>query len=93
MLRRPFPSIAFAIFALTLIATPTSTKIGGLAWVLLCLMGLWALIKSERTQAKEVGAHYLNKSIDFNTSAIEEAARIWVLACLAAAAIPTPIPI
>ena len=87
MLRRPFPSIAFAIFALTLIAAPTSTKIGGLAWVLLCLMGLWALIKSERTQAKEVGAHYLNKSIDFNTSAVEEAARIWVLACLAAAAI------
>ena len=50
-------------------------------------MGLWALIRSEQTQAQEVGAHYLNKSIDFNTSAVEEAARIWVLACLAAAAI------
>jgi hypothetical protein len=78
LLHRPFPSIAFAIFALTLACAPTNTKVGGLAWVLLCLMGFWAFIKSEQIQRSEAIS---------GPSPIEEAARIWLFACLAATAI------
>ena len=75
LLHRPFPAIAFAIFALTLAGSPTNTKVGGLAWVLFCLMGLWAFIKNERIQHAEASS---------GPSPVEEAARIWLFACLAA---------
>ena len=87
MSHRPFPTLAFAFFSLCLAAAPTSTKIGGLAWVLLCLMGLWAFVKSYSSKALEVGAHSLYNYLESSPSAIEEAARVWLLACLAAAAI------
>ena len=87
MSHRPFPALAFAFFSLCLAAAPTSTKIGGLAWVLLCLMGLWAFVKSYSSKALEVGAHSPYNYLESSPSAIEEAARVWLLACLAAAAI------
>ena len=87
MSHRPFPTLAFAFFSLCLAAAPTSTKIGGLAWVLLCLMGLWAFVKSYSSKALEVGAHSPYNYLESIPSAIEEAARVWLLACLAAAAI------
>ena len=87
MSHRPFPTLAFAFFSLCLAAAPTSTKIGGLAWVLLCLMGLWAFVKSYSSKALEVGAHSPYNYLESSPSAIEEAARVWLLACLAAAAI------
>ena len=87
MSHRPFPALAFAFFSLCLAAAPTSTKIGGLAWVLLCLMGLWAFVKSYSSKALKVGTHSPYNSLASSPSAIEEAARVWLLACLAAAAI------
>jgi O-antigen ligase len=50
-------------------------------------MGLWAFVKSYSTKALEVGAHYPYNYLESSPSAIEEAARVWLLACLAAAAI------
>ena len=73
--RRPFPALAFAFFALSLALAPMNTKIGGLSWVLLCLMGFWAFWRHEGAQ-QFVGS-----------SPVEEAARIWLFACLAATAI------
>ena len=72
--RRPFPALAFAFFALTLALAPMNTKIGGLSWVLLCLMGFWAFWRHEGSR-QLVGA-----------SPVEEAARIWLFACLATTA-------
>ena len=68
-------------------AAPVSTKIGGLAWVLLCAMGLWAFVRSEQSNATKISAHYSSNPLRINPSSIEEAARIWLLACLAASAI------
>ena len=87
MLHRPFPSLAFAVFAITLIAAPANTKIGGLAWVLLCAMGLWAFVRSEQLNASEVSTNSSLNPYRVSPTAIEEAARIWLLACLAAGAI------
>jgi O-antigen ligase len=72
---RPFPALAFAFFALTLALAPMNTKIGGLSWVLLSLMGFWAFWRHEGSR-QFVGA-----------SPVEEAARIWLFACLATTAI------
>ena len=46
--RHPFPQLAFVVFTLTLAIAPLSTKVGGLSWVLMSLMGLLAFIGSER---------------------------------------------
>ncbi|NDD25132.1 MAG: O-antigen ligase domain-containing protein, partial [Betaproteobacteria bacterium] len=87
MTRRPFPALAFAIFALTLASAPTNTKLGGLAWVLLCLMGFWAFLRSERIQQSDIGLQFTANSALSGPSPVEEAARIWLFACLAATAI------
>jgi hypothetical protein len=87
LLRRPFPAIAFALFALVLAGAPTSTKLGGLAWVLLCLMGLWTFLRSERNQQSDIGLQFRANSANAGPSPVEEAARIWLFACLAATAI------
>jgi len=59
-----------------------STKLGGLTWVLLSLMGAWAFWGSERVLQSK-----LTQQGVFSPSAVEEAARIWLFACLAATAI------
>ena len=87
MSHRPFPAIAFAFFALTLACAMTNTKVGGLAWVLLCLMGFWAFLRSERIQATENGLSVQSNWAQTGPSPVEEAARIWLFACLAATAI------
>jgi hypothetical protein len=87
LLRRPFPAIAFSLFALVLAGAPTSTKLGGLAWVLLCLMGFWAFLRSERIQQSDTGLQFHGKLATTGPSPVEEAARIWLFACLAATAI------
>ncbi len=87
MLRRPFPALAFALFALTVAGAPTSTKLGGLAWVLLCLMGFWAFLRSERIQRSNIGLQFTADGAYTGPSPVEEAARIWLFACLAATAI------
>jgi O-antigen ligase len=84
---RPFPAIAFALFLLTLAGAPTNTKVGGLAWVLLCLMGFWAFLRSERIQGAENGLSVQSNWAQTGPSPVEEAARIWLFACLAATAI------
>ena len=82
MSRHPFPKLAFAVFAITLALAPMSTKLGGLTWVLLSLMGAWAFWGSERVLQSK-----LTQQGVFSPSAVEEAARIWLFACLAATAI------
>ena len=66
-----------------------NTKIGGLSWVLFVLMGIWAFAKSERRPQIATGSHPLSfeKPGFLSPSPVEEAARIWLFACLAAAAI------
>ena len=78
----PFPKLAFAVFAITLALAPMSTKLGGLSWVLFSLMGAWAFWGSERILQSK-----LTQQGVFSPSAAEEAARIWLFACLAATAI------
>ena len=80
--RHPFPKLAFAVFAITLALAPMSTKLGGLSWVLFSLMGAWAFWGSERILQSK-----LTQQGVFSPSAVEEAARIWLFACLAATAI------
>jgi O-antigen ligase len=80
--RHPFPKLAFAVFAITLALAPMSTKLGGLSWVLFSLMGAWAFWGSERVLQSK-----LTHQGVFSPSAVEEAARIWLFACLAATAI------
>jgi O-antigen ligase len=80
--RHPFPKLAFAVFAITLALAPMSTKLGGLSWVLLSTMGAWAFWGSERVLQSK-----LRQQGVFSPSAVEEAARIWLFACLAATAI------
>ncbi|MFM8920544.1 MAG: O-antigen ligase family protein [Limnohabitans sp.] len=75
------------MFALVLAGAPTSTKLGGLAWVLLCLMGFWAFLRSERIQQSDIGLQFTANSALSGPSPVEEAARIWLFACLAATAI------
>ena len=65
----------------------TNTKVGGLAWVLLCLMGFWAFLRSERIQGAENGLSVQSNWAQTGPSPVEEAARIWLFACLAATAI------
>ncbi len=50
-------------------------------------MGLWAFVRSEQSNASKVCAHSQLNPDGGLTSPIEEAARIWLLACLAAGAI------
>ena len=50
-------------------------------------MGLWAFVRSEQSNASKVGAHSQLNHYAGLASPIEEAARIWLLACLAAGAI------
>ena len=50
-------------------------------------MGLWAFVRSEQSNASKVGAHSQLNHHEGLASPIEEAARIWLLACLAAGAI------
>ena len=67
-----------------------STKIGGLSWVLFVLMGIWAFAQSERYPKSNGLTPHLSSvgQPDFSgPSPIEEAARIWLFACLAATAI------
>ena len=54
---------------------------------MLCAMGLWAFVRSEQSSTAKVGAHSHPISYQRVASPIEEAARIWLLACLAAGAI------
>ena len=67
-----------------------STKIGGLSWILLCLMGSWAFFRSERVlqfkAISECPSSY-GQWPQTGPSEVEEAARIWLFACLAATAI------
>jgi O-antigen ligase len=88
---RPFPSLAFALFALTLALAPASTKLGGLSWLLLCFMGLWAFFQSEQHPNLNGKSEVLSTSFSTSLSLArdqpspaEEAARIWLFACLAA---------
>jgi O-antigen ligase len=75
------------MFALVLACAPTSTKLGGLAWVLLCLMGFWTFLRSKRIQKSDIGLQFNGKLAFSGPSHVEEAARIWLFACLAASAI------
>ena len=86
---RPFPALAFAVFALTLALAPMNTKIGGLSWVLFALMGIWAFAQSERHPHNASNSHPLSfEKPGFSVaSPVEEAARIWLFACLAATSI------
>lgn len=88
--RHPFPQLAFAVFTLTLALAPFNTKVGGLSWVLLSLMGVWAFIGSERAVLSHLSLQDVSaseKSAYFGPSVVEEAARIWLFACLAATAL------
>jgi O-antigen ligase len=88
--RHPFPKLAFTVFAITLALAPMSTKLGGLSWVLLSLMGAWAFLGSTRvlqSKLSQQGLSSWGQSSHFSPSAVEEAARIWLFACLAATAI------
>jgi hypothetical protein len=75
------------MFALVLAGAPTNTKLGGLAWVLLCLMGFWAFLRSERIQQSDMGLQLTANIAHSGPAPAEEAARIWLFACLAATAI------
>lgn len=90
MLRSTFQVLAFAVFAITVAFSPLSSKVGGLAWVLLCLAGLAAFFRSKRTAQLDHHRQHpysLAKSAYQTSSVVEEAARIWLLACLASAII------
>ena len=85
-----FPQLAFVVFTLTLAFAPFNTKVGGLSWVLLSLMGVWAFIGSERAVPYHLSQQDVSaseKNARFGTSVVEEAARIWLFACLAAGAL------
>ena len=66
-----------------------NTKIGGLSWVLFVLMGIWAFAQSERRPHTALGSQPLSfeKPGFLTPSPVEEAARFWLFACLAASAI------
>lgn len=50
-------------------------------------MGLWAFLRSERIQQSDIGLQFTANGADAGPSPVEEAARIWLFACLAATAI------
>ncbi len=50
-------------------------------------MGLWAFLRSERIQQSDIGLQFKANSACSGPSPVEEAARIWLFACLAATAI------
>jgi O-antigen ligase len=85
--RHPFPQLAFVVFTLTLAIAPLSTKVGGLSWVLMSLMGLLAFIGSERVVQSNLSQQDVfasDKNDHFSPMVVEEAARIWLFACLVA---------
>ncbi len=83
MLSRPFPKIAFPLFALILAGSPTSSKLGGLAWLLLCATGCWAFLRTGFVHRSEC-ALQVKKDTASDPHPVEEAAYIWLFACLAA---------
>ena len=86
--RRTFPTLAFAVLALTLALSPMSTKIGGFSWLLFSLMGFWVFLLSERAlPSKSLPINASSQIGSLDPSRVEEAARIWLFACLAATAI------
>lgn len=50
-------------------------------------MGFWAFLRSERIQQSDIGLQFKANSAHSGPSPVEEAARIWLFACLAATAI------
>ncbi len=50
-------------------------------------MGFWAFLRSERIQQSDIGLQFTANSAHSGPSPVEEAARIWLFACLAATAI------
>lgn len=50
-------------------------------------MGFWAFLRSERIQQSDIGLQFTANSALSGPSPVEEAARIWLFACLAATAI------
>jgi O-antigen ligase len=50
-------------------------------------MGFWAFLRSERIQQSDTGLQFHGKLATTGPSPVEEAARIWLFACLAATAI------
>jgi O-antigen ligase len=67
-----------------------STKVGGLSWLLFSLMGFWVYLLSERahhSKSRPFNASNSSQIGSMDPSRVEEAARIWLFACLAATAI------
>ena len=54
---------------------------------MLCLMGFWAFLRSERIQQSDNRLQFTANGASSGPSPVEEAARIWLFACLAATAI------
>lgn len=50
-------------------------------------MGFWAFLRSERIQQSDIGLQFTANGAHSGPSPVEEAARIWLFACLAATAI------
>ena len=50
-------------------------------------MGFWAFLRSERIQQSDIGLQFTANIAHSGPSPVEEAARIWLFACLAATAI------
>ena len=50
-------------------------------------MGFWAFLRSERIQQSDIGLQFTANGAPSGPSPVEEAARIWLFACLAATAI------
>ena len=50
-------------------------------------MGFWAFLRSERIQRSNIGLQFTGNAAFSGPSPVEEAARIWLFACLAATAI------
>ena len=50
-------------------------------------MGFWAFLRSERIQQSDIGLQFTANGVQSGPSPLEEAARIWLFACLAATAI------
>ena len=50
-------------------------------------MGFWAFLRSERIQQSDIGLQFTANNALSGPSPVEEAARIWLFACLAATAI------
>jgi O-antigen ligase len=50
-------------------------------------MGFWAFLRSERIQRSDIGLQFTGNGASSGPSPVEEAARIWLFACLAATAI------